>query len=98
MPVTTIDKIVAEIGIRRVDFIKMDIKGSTAKALVGAREVLKTQMPRLAISTEEDLDRPGPLAALVSSLQPAYRKDCGYCAIEDGKIVPMVLFSILSRL
>ncbi len=58
--VTTIDLIASELGLRQVDLIKMDIKGSTTKALVGARNTLKNQMPRLVISTEEDSDRPRP--------------------------------------
>ena len=37
-PLTTIDKLVAELNLPRVDFIKMDIEGAEVKALHGAPE------------------------------------------------------------
>ena len=40
LPLTTIDKLVAELGLPRVDFIKMDIEGAEVKALNGARETI----------------------------------------------------------
>lgn len=92
LEVTTIDRLVVELGLARVDFIKLDIKGSTEKALLGAQQTLKVFKPRLAISTEEALDVPAQVIRLVRQIQPAYRTTCGYCAIEGGKIVPMVVF------
>ena len=38
----TLDNIVAEIGMKRVDFIKMDIEGAELEALEGARKILKS--------------------------------------------------------
>ena len=52
VPLTTIDKIVAELGLPRVDFIKMDIEGAEANALAGARETISRFKPRLAITAE----------------------------------------------
>lgn len=40
VPLTTIDKLVAELGLARVDFIKMDIEGAEVKALAGGRATL----------------------------------------------------------
>jgi len=40
VPLTSIDKLVAQLQLPRVDFIKMDIKGATAKALIGAKGLL----------------------------------------------------------
>src|SRR5260370_17207178 len=37
LPLTTIDKIVSELALDRVDFIKMDIEGAEPNALRGAR-------------------------------------------------------------
>ena len=38
LPLTTIDKLVAELNLPRVDFIKMDIEGAEVKALHGGRK------------------------------------------------------------
>ena len=38
---TTVDKIVSELDLRRVDFIKMDIEGSEQRALKGAQETIR---------------------------------------------------------
>jgi hypothetical protein len=47
---TTIDRLVADHTIPRVDFIKMDIEGSELEALQGAQQTLREFAPRLAIS------------------------------------------------
>ena len=47
---TTIDKIVEELQLERVDFIKMDIEGAERKALAGARNTLAERKPRLALA------------------------------------------------
>ena len=46
----TIDDLVAEKGIPKVDFIKMDIEGSELYALMGAQKTLKKFKPKLSIS------------------------------------------------
>ena len=90
--VTTVDKLASSLGLARIDFIKMDIKGSTKRALQGAKETLARYKPRMAISTEETADNPQSIITLCRKLQPAYETDCGYCAIENGIVLPMVVF------
>jgi FkbM family methyltransferase len=46
----TIDSFVKEIGLKQVDFIKMDIEGAEWKVLRGAEETLRRYRPRLAIA------------------------------------------------
>ena len=52
VPLTTIDKLVAELKLPRVDFIKMDIEGAEVRALAGAHETIARFKPRMAIATE----------------------------------------------
>jgi hypothetical protein len=74
-----------------VDFIKMDIKGATMKALIGAKETLKSA-PRLALSTEEQEDNANEVRSLVMQLQPSYRMACGLCSVAAGlRVNPDVL-------
>jgi FkbM family methyltransferase len=50
VPLTTIDKLVGDLRLDRVDFIKMDIEGAEQRALAGARKTLAKYKPRLAIA------------------------------------------------
>ncbi|MBL8221396.1 MAG: FkbM family methyltransferase [Bryobacterales bacterium] len=92
LPLTTIDKLAAELKLERVDFIKMDIKGAVAKALVGGRGVIAAHHPRLAISTEESVDDPVSVASAVDRLGLGYKALCGSCTLVNGAVSPDVLF------
>jgi FkbM family methyltransferase len=48
-PLTTVDKMVVELQLRKVDFIKMDIEGAEQKAIVGARNTIAKFRPRMAL-------------------------------------------------
>jgi FkbM family methyltransferase len=91
VPLTSIDKLVTELQLRHVDFIKMDIKGATEKALIGAKTVLASARPRLALSTEEIEDNPARIRSVVMALQPSYQMACGICSIGALKVNPDVL-------
>jgi len=52
VPLTTIDKMVAELKLPRVDFIKLDVEGAELRAAVGARDVIRRFRPRLAFDSE----------------------------------------------
>jgi FkbM family methyltransferase len=71
--ITTIDKIVAELALPRVDFIKMDIEGAERNALAGARETLGKYQPRMAIAAYHQPDDFTSLPAVALAAQPAYR-------------------------
>lgn len=91
IPLTSIDKMVAELHLPHVDFIKMDIKGATEKALIGAKTVLASARPRLALSTEEVEDNPAQIRSVVVALQPSYQLACGLCSVGALKVNPDVL-------
>ena len=50
VPVYTLDKILADQIIPRVDFIKMDIEGAEVATILGASEVLKAEQPKLSLA------------------------------------------------
>ena len=90
VPLTTIDKIVAELGLARVDFIKMDIEGAEREALDGARRTIAAYKPRLAIATEHLPGDPEQIPVLVHGLWSGYRMQCGPCYGMHGRIQPDV--------
>jgi len=91
-PLTTIDKIVGELALPRVDFIKMDIEGAEVNALQGARETVRRFRPRLAIATEHKPDDEVAIPAAVRSIRSDYQAECGYCAQANGHIRPEAMY------
>lgn len=61
------------LGGRRVTFIKMDIEGAEVDALRGARELIQTYKPRLAISVYHRLEHLTEIPELLLSIRPDYK-------------------------
>jgi FkbM family methyltransferase len=89
---TTIDELVAELKLPRVDFIKMDIEGAEVPALAGARETIARFKPRLAIATEHKPDDEYTIPAAVRKIRADYRMECGPCLEAKGHVRPDVLY------
>ena len=93
LPLTTVDKLVAELKLERVDFIKMDIEGAEQRALQGARETLARYHPRMALAAYHVSSDPEMMPRLVRQAWPDYRMQCGPCAEEpNGRVRPDVLY------
>jgi FkbM family methyltransferase len=92
VPLTTIDEIVRELGLPRVDFIKMDIEGAEVNALAGASTMITKFKPRLSIATEHKSDDEVTIPAAVHRLRPDYKMTCGPCSVAAGHIRPAVLY------
>ena len=93
VPLVTIDQMVKDLNLPRVDFIKMDIEGAEMEALQGAVETVRRFHPRMAISLEHrpsDVDR---IPDLLHRLWPDYVGVCGECTNVSGIIQPEVLFA-----
>ena len=91
IPVTTIDRIAAELHLSEVSVIKMDIKGATVRALNGASAVVAKYHPKFVISTEEREDSIEEIVAWMKN--HGYRPRCGACAVSGGMLVsPAVMF------
>ncbi|MBM4311435.1 MAG: FkbM family methyltransferase [Deltaproteobacteria bacterium] len=79
VPLTTIDKIVDELGLPRVDFIKMDIEGAERNALAGATNTLYRFKPRMAIAGYHLIDDLTVLPEIALNAQPMYKA----CLLES---------------
>lgn len=79
LPLTTIDKIVDELQLPRVDFIKMDIEGAERNALAGAAQTLKQFRPRMSITTYHRPDDPKVVPQAVLAADSDYKTECGVC-------------------
>jgi FkbM family methyltransferase len=92
VPLTTIDRLVAELKLPRVDFIKMDIEGAEKQALAGGRDTIQKYRPRLSIATEHLPDDAVAIPQTVRSILPDYHPQCGPCEWADGHIRPQVVY------
>ncbi len=92
VPLTTIDRIVAELGLPKVDFVKMDIEGAEPKAIAGATQTLRKYRPRLAISSYHREDDVVALLNGVREIFPTYWVSLGPCKVHDERLVPSILF------
>ena len=86
IPVTTIDKIVAELALPRVDIIKADIKGAGTRMVIGAANTLRAFHPRIVVSTEEAPEDPAAIRAAVLKIAPDYQFSCGPCLFTGDEI------------
>jgi FkbM family methyltransferase len=86
IPVTTIDKIVKELNLPRVDIIKADIKGAGTRMIKGGVETIRAYHPRMVISVEEEPENPAEIHDAVLSIAPNYQFHAGPCLFSDGEI------------
>jgi FkbM family methyltransferase len=93
VPLTTIDQLVTDLHLDRVDFIKMDIEGAEPNALRGAVRTVRQFHPHMAISLEHRPSDPRVIPALTRQLWPGYATECGPCANMNGHFQPVVMFA-----
>jgi FkbM family methyltransferase len=91
VPLTTIDKVVAELRLPQVNFIKMDVEGAEANAIAGARETITRFKPRLAIAAEHKPEDQFELPNAVRKIRADYQMKCVECLELQGRIQPDVL-------
>jgi FkbM family methyltransferase len=92
VPVFPLDEVVEELGLERVDFIKMDIEGSERHALRGASQTLKRFRPRMAICIYHTPDDPVVVPSVVRGIEPSYRIHAKDVELVIRWIVVKVLF------
>ncbi|HZT31978.1 MAG TPA: FkbM family methyltransferase [Bryobacteraceae bacterium] len=92
VPLVTIDELVAELKLERVDYIKMDIEGAETHALAGAQQTLAKFHPRLSLASYHVPTDPERIPQLVRQAWPGYQMECGPCAEANGRVRPDVLY------
>jgi len=92
LPLTTIDRLAAELALDRVDFIKMDIEGAEVRALQGAADTLKRFHPRMSLSAYHQDDHPVEIPKAARAAWPGYHVECGPCNALPRAVRPDVLY------
>ena len=69
----TLDDMMDELKLDRVDFIKMDIEGAERHALAGARRLLAARKPRLAICIYHAPDDPVAVPRVIGEANSSYK-------------------------
>jgi FkbM family methyltransferase len=92
VPLIRIDTALADLQVRRVDFIKMDIEGAEREALAGAAHTLRRFKPTLALDAYHLPDDPTVLPRIILAANPAYSVTCGPCERFADAYKPHVLY------
>ena len=92
IPLTTIDKLVSDLKLERVDYIKMDIEGAEPKALAGAKGTLAKFKPRISISAYHAPDHPRVIPQIIHDARSDYQLQCGPCAESEHAVRPDILY------
>ncbi len=85
---TTIDQVVTDLHLKRVDVIKVHAEGAESKILLGAAETLRRYHPRLAINLEHHVDDAKVLPAVARHIWPGYRTHLTSCTETFNRIHP----------
>ncbi|MGC9598984.1 MAG: FkbM family methyltransferase [Minisyncoccia bacterium] len=72
VPITTVDDFVNKNGIRKVDFVKLDIEGYEAQTLRGALKTIKRDRPVIAMSAYHHPEDKKVLPEILHSVVPDY--------------------------
>lgn len=92
LPLTTIDRLASELGLAKVDYIKMDIEGAERNALAGAQATLRRDHPRMALCVYHLSDDPKVLPQRARTGWAGYRIFSGTCEPGGGGVHEQVQF------
>jgi FkbM family methyltransferase len=92
LPLTTIDRLVEELKLERVDYIKFDIEGAERNAIAGGAQTIAKYHPRMAICVYHRPDDPQVIPMAVDKASKGYQRQCGLCIVGLASIKPEVFF------
>jgi len=92
VPVRTLDSLVAELGLERVDFIKVDVEGMEPEVLHGARETIRRFRPHLAVGAYHLPEHRELLPHIVREIDPDYHVEikCMARGLEEEMFAQMI--------
>jgi FkbM family methyltransferase len=90
-PLTTVDNLVRELHLPKVDFIKMDIEGAEQKAIAGSRETIARFRPRMALCIYHVSGDEKMVPKLVTDMVPDYSVS-KTCLCAPDRVQPEVAF------
>ena len=90
VPVRTIDHIVADLNLPRVDLIKIHVEGAEKQALLGASDTIRRYHPRLAITLEHKAKDEDVLPSIARQLWSGYHVELTPCTKTFNRIHPGV--------
>ncbi|MBI3680550.1 MAG: FkbM family methyltransferase [Acidobacteria bacterium] len=94
--VRPIDSMMEELGLEKLDFMKMDIEGAEREALKGASKTLHRWKPRIMLDAYHLKDDDVVLPPLIRQANPAYRAWCAACSTsrhdDDKRLIPYAIF------
>ena len=70
VPAISLDEFFRANGLARVDFIKMDVEGAEINALEGAQEIIRTWLPKMALSAYHKMDDLISIPEYIESIAP----------------------------
>ena len=90
--VETLDAVVAELGLTRLDFVKIDVEGAEASVLAGAREVLTSMRPLMLLEVNDGALRAQGYSAetLLSALGGEFGYEILNFSSTTGLLEPLV--------
>ena len=91
-PVTTIDRLVLELKLASVGFIKLDLEGGETRAISGARNTLARFKPRVSVCMQHSGADREAVPTSIRAVRADYSGECGFCQLGDGNIWPAVLY------
>ena len=89
----TIDNLVKKEGIKKVDYIKMDIEGAEKLALEGAKETIKKFRPKLAIAIYHSLDDFATIPNWILDLDLEYEIFLDHFSIHAEETICFAIFN-----
>ena len=96
VPVRPLDEMLSDLGVGRVNYIKMDIEGAEREALKGAAVTLLRWKPVLMLDSYHRSDDAVVLPQVIHQANAAYQPSCALCSPDrlgsQTRLVPYAMF------